>query len=110
MSTTTPPTPADRAEPDLRLPGHRQEAARRVPTPIRIVGAVGGAIGVSLVAAVYLIGAPLVALATGCGQIMLEIRENAVRPRPFLGARHGLPFLDPPKPLVAVTPHEDMEE
>jgi hypothetical protein len=44
-------------------------------------------------------------------QILLEVRETAVRPRPFLGARHGFPFLDPhPVPVVVETPIADTEE
>ena len=28
----------------------------------------------------------------------METRDTLRRPRPFVGARHGLPFLDPPAP------------
>ena len=97
MNAATNPTHTDRAEPDLRLPDHRHEV-RAVPTPLRVVGAAAGAVGVAIIALVYLIGAPFVALAIGAGQILMEVRDNAVRPRPFVGARHGLPFLDPPPP------------
>ena len=47
-----------------------------------------------MVAALSLIGAPIVAFMTGMGSILVEIRETTARPRPFVGARHGLPFLD----------------
>jgi hypothetical protein len=80
---------------DLRLPDHRQEMAT-VRGPVRVLGAAAGALGVGIVALIYLVGAPIVAFVTGVGQIAMEIRDNAVRPRPFVGARHGLPFLDPP--------------
>lgn len=78
--------------------------------PIQIIGAAAGAVGVALIAAIYLIGAPLIALGTGIAQIASEIRENAVRPRPFLGARHGLPFLDPPNTTAAATAATDEAE
>ena len=79
---------------------------------MRLIGAVGGTIGMAVIALVYLISAPLVAFATGVSQILLEVRENAVRPRPFLGARHGFPFLDrsPATAMVAGTPSDDTEE
>ena len=69
-----------------------------MPTPLRVVGVAAGAVGVAIIALVYLVGAPFVAVATGAGQILMEVRDNAVRPRPFVGARHELPFLDPPPP------------
>ena len=97
MNAATNPSHTDRVEPDLQLPDHRHEV-RTVPTPLRVVGAAAGAVGGAIIALVYLIGAPLVALAIGAGQILMEVRDNAVRPRPFVGARHGLPFLDPPPP------------
>lgn len=109
MSSMTQHMHTDRGEPDLRLPDHRQEI-RRAPTPIRVIGAAGGAVGVGLVALVYLVGAPLIALATGFVQILMEVRDNAVRPRPFLGARHGLPFLDPPVPAATVLTENDETE
>ena len=64
----------------------------------------------AVIALVYLLGAPLVAVATGLGQILLEVRENALRPRPFLGARHGFPFLDPSPVALAEMPSDDTEE
>lgn len=97
MSAASNPTRTDRSEPDLRLPDHRQEI-RPVPAPLRVVGAAVGAVGVAIIALIYLVGAPLVAFVTGVGQILMEVRDNAVRPRPFIGARHGFPFLDPPPP------------
>ena len=97
MTAATNPSHTDRAEPDLRLPDHRHEA-RTVPAPLRVVGTAAGAVGGAIIALVYLIGAPFVVLAIGTGQILMEVRDNAVRPRPFVGARHGLPFLDPPPP------------
>ena len=104
MTAATNPSHTDRAEPDLRLPDHRHEV-RTMPTPLRVVGAAAGAVGVAIIALVYLVGAPFVAVATGAGQILMEVRDNAVRPRPFVGARHGLPFLDPP-PSPPVPPAE----
>ena len=104
MSSSTPDTPRD-----LRLPDHRHE---RTTTrgPRQIVGAAAGAVGVALIAAIYLIGAPLIAIWTGCVQIVSEIRENAMRPRPFQGTRHGLPFLDPPNTTAAATAATDEAE
>ncbi len=103
MSSMTRPLHDDRGQPDLRLPDHRQEI-RRAPAPVRVVGAAAGAVGVGIVALVYLVGAPFIALGTGFVQILMEVRDNAVRPRPFLGARHGLPFLDPPAPPQSPPP------
>ena len=111
MSATTHSTHADLGEPDLQLPDHRPAVQRLLPAPVRALGAAAGAVGMALLALVYLIGAPLVAVATGVSQILLEVRETAVRPRPFLGARHGFPFLDPPAiPVVVETPVADTEE
>jgi hypothetical protein len=111
MNTTTPNPQVDLGEPDLQLPDHRQVVQRRLPAPVRALGAAAGAVGTALIALVYLIGAPLLAIATGVSQILLEVRETAVRPRPFLGARHGFPFLDPhPVPVVVETPIADTEE
>lgn len=99
-----------RSEPDLRLPDHRQDDGRRAGAFVHAVGAVAGAIGVGLVALVYLVGAPFIALATGTAQIVVDIRDNAVRPRPFVGARHGFPFLDPPVlAAVPIETHADAE-
>jgi hypothetical protein len=53
------------------------------------------AVAVAAVMLVYLIVSPIVAMGTGLWQIGMEIRETAIRPRPFVGARHGFPFLDP---------------
>jgi hypothetical protein len=100
MSASSNPTHTDRGEPDLRLPDHRQEM-RTLPAPLRVVGAAAGAVGAAIIALVYLIGAPLIAFVTGAGEILMEVRDNAVRPRPFVGARHGFPFLDPPPPAPA---------
>ncbi len=111
MNTTTHTQHIDLGEPDLQLPDHRQVVQRRLPAPLRALGAAAGAVGMALMALVYLIGAPVVALATGVSQILLEVRETAVRPRPFLGARHGFPFLDPPAvPVVEATHIADTEE
>ncbi len=100
MSASSNPTHTDRGEPDLRLPDHRQEI-RTLPAPLRVVGATAGAVGAAIIALVYLIGAPLIAFVTGAEEILMEVRDNAVRPRPFVGARHGFPFLDPPPPAPA---------
>lgn len=79
--------------------------------PVHLLGAAAGAVGVAVVAVIYLIGAPLVALATGTVQIAMEVRDNAVRPRPFVGARHGLPFLDVPNAeTAAMTATNEVEE
>lgn len=85
---------------DRQLPGHRKDAPGQVPAAVRVLGSAASAVGGGLVAALYLLGAPVVAFATGVGQILVETRENAVRPRPFVGARHGLPFLDRVAPSV----------
>jgi len=97
MTAATNPAPTDGGEPDLRLPDHRHNMSA-LPAPLRVVGAAAGAVGVAIIALIYLVGAPLVAFVTGAGQILMEVRDNAVRPRPFVGTRHGLPFLDPPPP------------
>lgn len=97
MTAATNPSHTDRPEPDLQLPDHRHQM-NALPAPLRVVGAAAGAVGVAIIALVYLIGAPFLAFATGASQILMEVRDNAVRPRPFVGARHGLPFLDPPPP------------
>jgi hypothetical protein len=109
MTAATNPPRADRGEPDLRLPDHRQEL-RPVPPPLRVIGAAAGAVGGAIIALVYLVAAPLIALATGAGQILMEVRDNAVRPRPFTGARHGFPFLDPPPPAPAQPVEADETE
>ncbi len=109
MSAASNPPRTDRGEPDLRLPDHRQEI-RPLPAPLRVIGAAAGAVGVAIIALVYLIGAPLIAFVTGAGQILMEVRDNAVRPRPFIGARHGFPFLDPPPPSPAPPVEADETE
>lgn len=76
--------------------------------PVRAIGVTAGAIGAAVVATVYLVAAPFVALYAGFVHIVTEVHENAVRPRPFVGARHGLPFLDPPAP-AAVGPTENTD-
>jgi hypothetical protein len=63
------------------------------------------AVAVTIVMLVYLVISPFVALGTGLWQIGMEVRETALRPRPFVGARHGFPFLDPKPPAV----HEPSE-
>lgn len=108
MSSATNHTRTESTERDLRLPDHRQET-RAARGPVRMLGAIGGAVGVGIVALIYIIGAPVVALITGIGQIAMEIRDNAVRPRPFVGARHGLPFLDPPASPPTTTEADDTE-
>lgn len=84
-----------------------RRGVRRTSGPLATIGAAAGAFGVGVVALIYLVGAPFVAMATGVGQIMMEVRDNAVRPRPFVGARHGLPFLDPPSPPPVIAPTEE---
>ncbi len=96
-------THPDREQRDLRLPDHRHEDTRSSAV-VRVLGAVAGAVGVTIVAAIYLVGAPIVALVTGTGQILMEIRDNALRPRLFVGARHGMPFLDPAPPAPPAEP------
>ncbi len=96
MSTTIHSRHGDEAQPDLRLPDHRREPEQAVPAPLRVLGAICGAAMAAVVAVIFLVMSPLVGLAAGAGRIMMEVRENAARPRPFVGARHGFPFLDPP--------------
>lgn len=109
MSTTVHPTRPEGSTPDRQLPGHRFET-RHSSRPLRVLGAAAGALGMSVVAALYLIAGPLVGLATGAWQICMEVRENAVRPRPFVGARHGLPFLDPTVAVRSAEPTMDDTE
>lgn len=109
MTTTSRPAQTNLGERDLQLPGHRQVAQRPLPAPLRIIGAACGALGMALIAIVYVVGAPVIALTTGIGQILSEVRENAARPRPFVGARHGFPFLDPP-PLHTEIARDTTEE
>jgi hypothetical protein len=109
MNSATNHTHTDAIDRDLRLPDHRQEV-QTARGPLRLFGALAGAAGVGIVALIYLIGAPIVAFITGVGQIAMEIRDNAVRPRPFVGARHGLPFLDPPVPAPATATDTDETE
>jgi hypothetical protein len=97
MSTRLQPSPRDQHDVDRQLPGHRVEL-RRISGPLRLIGTTAGAIGMAVIAALYVIGGPVVGLVTGGWQIVMEVRENAARPRPFVGARHGLPFLDPDVP------------
>jgi hypothetical protein len=108
--TSTTTSHGSVSEPDLQLPGHRYELRRPSPAAIRMIGASVGALGGALVGALYLIAGPLIGFATGLGQIIMEIRENAVRPRPFVGRRHGFPFLDPLLPVVAIVPTDVTEE
>lgn len=84
---------------DLRLPS--QEADHEPPGrrgPLSWVLIAVNAVGVAVVMLVMLVVTPLVAMGTGLWQIGMETRDTAVRPRPFVGARHGFPFLDPPAP------------
>lgn len=70
-----------------------------------------GVIGVSGAAVISMSSAPFVALATGIGQILIEVRENAACLRPFVGARRGFPFLDPSfAPAEADPTIDDTEE
>lgn len=48
--------------------------------------------------------------ATGAWQIWMAVRENAVRPRPFVGARHGFPFLDLTVSVIPTGPTTDDTE
>lgn len=109
MTAATNPPHTDRGEPDLRLPDHRHEE-RPVSAPVRVIGAAAGAAAGAIITLVYLIGAPLIAFVTGTGQILMEVRDNAARPRPFIGARHGFPFLDPPPPAPAQPVEADETE
>jgi hypothetical protein len=91
----------------LRLPS--QEADHQLPRargPFTWILIALNAVAVGLVMVVYLVIAPLVALGTGLWQIVMEVRETAMRPSPFVGARHGFPFLDPrpPEPQKASEP------
>ena len=109
MTSTTHKLPDGGDGPDLRLHDPRTEM-RRASGPVRMLGAAAGAVGVGLVAAAYLIAAPFIALGTGIMQIAMDIRDNAVRPRPFTGAAHGFPFLDPPPAQAATSEPVDEED
>ena len=81
----------------LRLPS--QDADHQVGDrrgPLAVVAMTINAIVVAVVMGLYLIASPVLAMATGLWEVLAEIRDTAVRPRPFVGARHGMPFLDPP--------------
>jgi len=110
MSSMTQHMQPDTGGPDIRLPDHRRQI-RESPAPVRAVGATVGASGVAVVATAYLVAAPFVAMWTGFVRIVTEVHENAVRPRQFVGVRHGLPLLDPPVPAaVRSTENTDAEE
>ena len=59
------------------------------------------AVGVVAAMGLYLAVSPLIAMGTGFIGFLLEIRDAVVRPRPLVGARHGLPFLDR-RPAAAI--------
>jgi hypothetical protein len=64
----------------------------------RLIGMLIAGPAVAVGAALYVIVSPLVSLAAGAVEILAQVRDTIVRPRPFVGARHGLPFLDPAPP------------
>ena len=81
----------------LRLPSQEadhQLSPRRGPATWLLIGV--NAVGVAVVMTAVVVVSPLVAMGTGLWEIGMEVRDTAVRPRPFVGARHGFPFLDPP--------------
>jgi hypothetical protein len=81
----------------LRLPS--QEADHQLPRsrgPFTWILIALNAVAVGVVMVLVLLISPIVALGTGLWQIAMDVRDTAMRPRPFVGARHGFPFLDPP--------------
>jgi hypothetical protein len=62
--------------------------------PLEVVARAVAGVGVVVVMGLYIVVSPLIALGTGLAQIITEVRDTMVRPRPFVGARHGFPFLD----------------
>jgi len=85
----------------LRLPS--QEADHQLPRsrgPFTWILIALNAVAVGIVMLVYLLISPIVALGTWLWQIGAEVRDTAMRPRPFVGARHGFPFLDPRPPAA----------
>jgi hypothetical protein len=101
--------PTKASEESLRLPSFDEHPEGR---PLGVLGWVAmslNAVAVAVVALLYLLISPLVALATGFWSVVTETRDTVVRPRPFVGADHGLPFLDPapPPPPPPPPPDED---
>ena len=92
--TRTPAEPGySSMEPDP-APAGRRGALRLVAAGI------SGFFGILAMALVLLLS-PLITFFTGAVRLLAEIRDTAVRPRPFVGAVHGLPFLDPQPPAPA---------
>jgi hypothetical protein len=81
----------------LRLPSQDEHAEMRVPRPLRYLIIAANAVVVGLLGLLLVIASPFIALGTGFWGVLTDIRDTALRPRPFVGARHGFPFLDPPK-------------
>jgi hypothetical protein len=79
---------------DSSVPGHPQ--SRPTPAPLRVVARTLGGVGVVVIMAAYVAISPVITLLTGMAEILTEVRETLLRPRPFVGARHGFPFLDRP--------------
>jgi hypothetical protein len=68
------------------------------------------AVAVALIAVICLVLSPIIAMGTKLWEILTKIRDTAVRPRPFVGAKHGFPLLDPPPaPRPAAEPEAASE-
>ena len=95
----------------LARPAAEQSGPSAAPAPTgrarRILAVAVTGPAVLVAAALYLLVSPLIALATGLVRIVLEIRDTAVRPRPFVGARPGLPGRDRPSPAPDASGPED---
>jgi hypothetical protein len=106
MGTRSPSGPGS-----LRLPSQDLSNRAMSPTgPVRYVVMSLNAVAVALIALVCLVLSPIIAMGTGLWELLTEIRDTAVRPRPFVGAKHGFPFLDPPAaPTPAAEPEASPE-
>ena len=62
------------------------------------------AVGVVVAMGLLLVVSPLIALYGLLADAVMDARDQVVRPRPFRGAPHGLPFLDPPPPSRTAPP------
>ncbi|MEW6582963.1 MAG: hypothetical protein AB1416_09400 [Actinomycetota bacterium] len=71
---------------------------------VAAVGRTLSGVGVVLAVLVVVVASPVIALVTKLGDVALEVRDAFVRPRPFTGARHGMPFLDPAPPPRPASP------
>ena len=62
--------------------------------PLQVLARAVTGLGIVVVMGLYVLVSPLIALGAGLAEVITEIRDTMVRPRPFVGARHGFPFLD----------------